>query len=391
MLIYFDYNATAPLSPAAEAAWREAAHTAWANAASVHRHGQTAAQWLETARRTAALQLGCAPDELVFNSGATEGANQVLQALLRPPAAPPAPHAAHAPHAIVSAIEHHCVLETAQALARQGTAIDFVDAGADGRVDPAALAAQLRPTTVLVALMAVNNETGVIQDIPALAEKIAVHNRAQPAKLPQAGLFCDATQALGKLPAAHFASADWVCFSGHKFGAPKGIGGLIARRPLLPLMYGGNAEAGRRPGTVPVEAIHALAAALAETELHRAKTTAHLTALRDRLEAGLRAAIPAAVVAGAAAPRVSNTSFVCFPGQRAETLVMNFDLAGLCTSTGAACVQGAAQTSHVLASMRLPAAHIAGAVRFSLGSANTAAEVDQAIEIVKKVCTRMAR
>ncbi|HTL51763.1 MAG TPA: cysteine desulfurase family protein [Planctomycetota bacterium] len=391
MPIYFDYNATAPLAPAAEAAWLEIVHGAWGNASSVHARGQAALHHLDAARRSIAQNLGCEPDQLVFNSGATEGSNHVVQALLSIPRAAGRSDSAK-PHAIVSAIEHHCVLEPAQTLHKQGVAeIDFIDASTDGRVDVAKIAAKFHPNTVLVALMAVNNETGVIQDIPALAKHLAEYNRTNAPAGAQPGLFCDATQALGKLSPAHVAGADWVCFSGHKFGAPKGIGGLICRRDLPPLFYGGNAEHARRPGTVPVEAVHAMAAALAAAETDRPAQTAKTARLRDQLEAGICAAIPTAVVAGQAAPRVANTSFVCFRGLRAETLVMNFDLAGLCTSTGAACVQGAAQTSHVLAAMHLPADQIVGAVRFSLGPNSTTDEVVQAIAIVREVCQRLKR
>ncbi|MGH7146089.1 MAG: cysteine desulfurase family protein [Planctomycetota bacterium] len=385
MTIYFDYNATAPLRPEARAAWLAATGEAWGNAASVHAAGQTAAGLLEAARRELAGRLQCEAGELTFNSGATEGANHVLHAVL-----------AAGGHAIVSAIEHHAVLEPAQALARRGqVAVDFVRPGADGRVDPAALTARLRPDTRLVALMAVNNETGVIQDVPALAAALAVWNAAHPAADGSGGLvglLCDATQAAGKIDPAQFAGADWVVLSGHKFGAPKGVGALIARRTLPALFAGGNAEGGLRAGTVAVELAAALAAAFAAAEHDRAQETERLAALRDWLESGLAVAADAAgltvTVAGAAAPRVSNTSFVCFPGRRAETLVMNFDLAGLCTSTGAACVQGAAQPSHVLQAMGLPPEQIAGAVRFSLGSASTEADVDRAVAIVRQVLGR---
>lgn len=376
--IYFDYNATAPLRPEARTAWLAVTQATWANPASVHREGQAAQQALETARRDLAARLQCGPGELIFTSGATEAANQVLRALL-----------ADRGHAVVAAMEHHAVLEPAQALERRRPgAVTCVAAQVDGRTNPARLLAALRPDSRLIALMAVNNETGVIQEISALATGLRAWNAQHRAGGEAVGLLCDLTQALGKLDPAPFAAADWALFSGHKFGAPKGIGGLIARRPLAPASYGGNAEHGQRPGTVPVELVAAQTAAFVAAEQARAADTPRITALRDRLEQGLIAACPGAVVAGRAAPRVSNTSFVCFPGQRTETLVMKFDLAGVCVSTGAACVQGAQQTSHVLAAMGLPAEQIAGAVRFSLGPGNSAAEVDQAVAIAKQITSR---
>ncbi|MEO1190644.1 MAG: cysteine desulfurase family protein [Pseudomonadota bacterium] len=349
---YLDYNATAPLRPAAKAAMIAALEVE-ANPSSLHRPGRAARALVEEVREAVAALVGAKPLEVLFTAGATEANNLCLAGT-------------KAASVFASAGEHESVLA-----ALQGTTLPLLP---DGRLDLDALENLLKTAEqpVLLSLQAANNETGVVQPV---AEALAL------VKAVGGWLHCDAVQAVGRLDPALWSEADYVSLSAHKIGGPKGVGALILRdaAPLAPLLRGGGQERRLRAGTENVAAIAGFgAAALAVAECWRAEAE-RTRSLRDRFEAGLRALAPDAAVFGGDAERLPNTSCFAFPGQRAETLLIKLDLAGVFVSSGSACSSGKVERSHVLTAMGI-APHLAeGALRFSFGWNSSEAEVDQAL------------
>jgi cysteine desulfurase len=364
-MIYLDHNASTPVRPEVAAEMQDALARTWANPSSGHRDGQQARAAVEEARARVAALVGSPADEVVFTSGGTEGDHLALIG------------AAWAQEArgravALSAIEHHAVHGAAAVLARAGFTVAHLPVGADGRVSPAAVES-LPEGTTLLAVMLANNETGVLQPVAEIARR---------AHACGVRVLCDAVQAAGKLPLDRDAlDADYLVVSGHKFGGPKGAGALIVRRgaPLEPLFRGTGHEGGRRGGTENVPGIVGLgrAAELAAAEL--AAETARLLALRGRLEAGLRAAVPDVVVHGAGAPRLPNTVNASFPGARSDRLLLALDGRGVEVSAGAACASGKVEPSPVLAAMGVPRELAVCALRLSLGRTTRPDEVETAI------------
>jgi len=374
--VYLDYNATTPVRPEVLEAMLPYFSEQYGNASSVHAFGQDAKGAIEEARAQVAKFLNATPGEIVFTGGGTESDNMgVLGAarLLAPKGR----------HAVVSAIEHEAVRSAADALEAEGFAVTRVPAAGTGVVDPAAVEQALRPDTVLVSVMAANNETGVIQrtaEIGAIcaARGIAYH--------------VDAVQAAGKIPIDVQAwQATFATITAHKFYGPKGAGALYVKRgsKTAPLYFGGEHERGRRAGTENVPAIVGLgmAAHLALAELP--EKPALIAALRDRMEAGLLASIPQVVRHGTGAPRVCNTSHLSFVGAEGEHLILSLDMKGFACSAGSACKAGSSHPSHVLLGMGVPASVAQSAVRFSLGRTTTAAEIERVLEVVPEVVKKL--
>jgi cysteine desulfurase len=342
---YLDHAATTPIDPAAAAAMA-AAVAYWANPSSVHRAGRRAHAALEDAREALARHLGCAADAIIFTGGGTEALGLALRGV-------------RAAAVLVSAVEHDAVRAQAD-----GATVIPVDA--EGCVDLAALAALLAeaPAPALVAVMQVNNETGVIQPLAEIAALVLAAGGR---------LLVDAVQGAGKLPCP---PADFVALSAHKLGGPPGVGALIARcaEDLVAQQLGGGQERGFRAGTQNLPGIAGFAAAFDA----RAADTGWLdrvAALRDRLEARLLAH-PGTQILGADAPRLATISCIAMPGVPAATQVMALDLAGFAVSAGAACSSGKVKPSHVLAAMRVAPDIAATAIRVSLGWTTTQAEID---------------
>jgi len=358
--IYLDNNATTRLAPEALAEMLPWLEGQYGNAGSAHALGRLAEGAVVVARERAAALLGCAPAELVFNGGGTEGINHALRGVFE---ARPAKR-----HFVTTAVEHSAVLAVAEDLRRKGAEVTVLGVDGEGRLDLGALEAALRPDTALVSLMAANNETGVL---------FPLEEAARIVKQKGALLHVDATQALGKVPFdLGRIPADLVNFSAHKFHGPKGVGGLFLRRGLrLPaFMTGGGQERGRRGGTLNVPGIVALGKA-AELALAHLADMPRVAALRDRLEAFLLREVPGTRVNGALAPRLPNTSMASFAGVEGEAVLLRLDQAGICVSTGSACSTGQREPSHVLRAMGIPPAEALGSVRFSLSRTTTEAEI----------------
>lgn len=357
---YLDYNATAPLRPEARAALL-AALEAPANPSSVHRFGRAARGIADIARRQVADLVGAEAKRVVFTSGGTEANNLALRL---------ACEAAGVKSLVVAAIEHDSVLRPARHL---GLPLIEVAAGPDGVVTAAAVEAALAVAAApaLVCLMLANNETGAIQPVAAVTR--AAHAAG-------ALVLCDAVQAAGKIP-VDFSQlgCDFLILSGHKLGGPTGIGALVLRDDWVPapLLRGGGQEQGMRAGTenLPGIAGFGAAAAAAQQGMYDMK---QIGALRDRLQATLLAACPAAPVHGGGADRLPNTLCIGMPGVPAETQVMALDLAGVAVSAGSACSSGKVTPSHVLTAMGLPEQAAREAVRFSLGWASKPEDIERA-------------
>jgi cysteine desulfurase len=375
-MIYLDHNATTPPAPEVVEAMTASLTRDWGNPSSLHACGQQARAARESARRALAALLHAQPANILFTSGATEAANQLLLGpLLRPDQRPR--------HLITSVIEHPCVLEPARILEALGWRVTRVGVGADGRVDPQAVADALCPDTALISLMLVNNDTGVIQpvrEVAALARQrhVPVHT--------------DAVQAVGRIPVDFEAlGVDFLTLSAHKFYGPKGVGALVFRDPaaVAPLLSGGSQERALRAGTENLPGICGLGAAAALAARELAANAARIAALRDRLQAGLQAAFPEARVNGGAAPRIPNTLDITFPGIDAVTAVMNLDIAGIAAATTSACATANRQPPAVLIAMGLSPEDALATLRFSAGRANTEAEIDRVLATLKELIPQL--
>jgi cysteine desulfurase len=371
--IYLDWNATAPLRPQARAAAAEALAVC-GNPSSVHAEGRAVRRQIEEARESVAALVGAEPRNVVFTSGGTEANMMAISPFLST-----GPEQEPRDGLVMSAIEHPSVLAGGRF---PRDAIETVPVTADGRLDLAALERQLAALAArgrrrpLVSVMLANNETGVVQPV------------AQAAAMARAtGALChvDAVQGAGRIACnINELGADLLTLSGHKIGAPKGVGAVIKRDQGLhfadPLIKGGGQERGARAGTENVAGIVGFGAAASAARRALAEEGARMAALRDRLEGGLKARMPQAIVFGAAAERLPNTTLFAIPGIKAETAVIALDLDGIAVSSGAACSSGKVQPSHVLAAMGVAAPLAQGAIRASLGATTTESEVDRFLD-----------
>lgn len=376
-MIYLDHAATTKISPAARDAMIAALDT-YGNPSSVHTLGQQASAELGRARETIARQLGASPREIYFTSGGSEGDNQALLTGAKNGAA------AGKRHIISTAMEHHAVLHTLEALEQQGFSVTYLKPDSEGRISPRQLEEAIRPDTALVSVMYVNNETGSVQPIRELAAVCHGH------EIP---LHTDAVQAVGHIPVDVKADGvDFLTLSAHKFHGPRGIGALYVRRGirLQSLIDGGGQERGKRAGTENLPGIVGMAAALEEETAQLKKHMDYVEGLRNTLVAGLRE-IPHARINESLqhhAPGIVNVSFA---GVEGESLLLLLDGAGICASAGSACSAGSLEPSHVLLSMGIPRDIAQGSLRLSLDHSNTPEEVSEAIAQVRAVVERLRK
>jgi cysteine desulfurase len=421
--VYLDNNATTPVLPEVVDAMRPYFSERFGNASSIHSHGQQTRAAVERARESVAALIGARPSEIVFTSGGTEADNLAIFGPLQAEKTrtqKTRTHNTQPDHIITSTIEHHAVLNAARHLESSGCELTCVPVDARGLVDPSDVRRALRPNTKLISIMLANNETGVLQPVREIAAIAA-----------EAGVYfhTDAVQAAGKIPLrVADIGCDLLTISSHKLHGPQGVGSLYVKKntPLEAMIHGGRHERSRRAGTENVPGIVGLgrAAELAQASLERhdadrdifreiykddnrpanARTNGdhaalepavhdrpaeeNIAALRDRLESKLLQ-LESATVNGANAPRVPNTTNICFDGIDGEALVIALDLKGLAVSTGAACSSGAIEPSHVLIAMGLSADRARSSIRFSLGKLNTAEDIDFALSIVPETVGRL--
>jgi cysteine desulfurase len=376
MRVYLDHNATTPVLPAVLEAMTTVFRDDFGNASSVHAFGQAAKRRLEEARRQVAHALGAQPNEIVFTSGGTEADNLAILGLVRYDTRP-------VKHVITSAIEHPAVLETCAQLEREGVEVTRVPVNSQGLVDPDDVRRALRRETVLITIMHANNELGTIQPIAEIARL---------AREAGVWMHSDGVQALGKTPVdVNELGVDLYSISGHKIYGPKGVGALFVRQgvPLGRIQFGGHHERDRRPGTENVPGAVGLAAAISLMQSDFEQETARLARLRDRLEQGILERVPNVSVNGRGAPRVPNTSNICFRGVDGEALLIALDLVGFAVSSGSACSSGASEPSHVLTAIGLDRKDARASLRFSLGRLNTEDQIEALIEAVAEAVARL--
>lgn len=371
--IYADNAATTPVSPTARRVYMETMDQAWGNPSSLHTTGQKAAEVLLQARQTVAQCLNAARErEITFTSGGSEADNQALLtgAMLG--------RKKGKTHIISTKFEHHAVLHGLKRLEKEGFTVTLLDVGRKGLVTPEQVEAAITPETCLVSIMFANNEVGTIQPIAEIGAVCQKHGVL---------FHTDAVQAVGHVPidvqAMHI---DLLSLSGHKFGAPKGVGALYARTGvwLTNLIEGGAQERGKRAGTENVPGIAALAAALQEACSRMPETAARVTALRDRLLNGL-CRVPMTLVNGDTEHRLPGNVNVCFQGIEGESLLLLLDAKGIEGSSGSACTSGSLDPSHVLLALGLPHEVAHGSLRLTLSDENTEADVDYMIEQIPQV------
>ena len=368
-MIYLDNAATTKMSKAAIDAMLPYLDQVYGNPSSLHSAGQQANEAMTSARQRIAKVLGCEAREIIFTSGGSEADNQALLSA----AALGAKKGKK--HIISSAFEHHAVVHTLEKLEKQGFEVTLLDVHSDGVLRAGQVEDAIREDTCLVSIMYANNEIGTVQPIGEIGE---ICRR-------RGVLFhTDAVQAVGHLPvdvkAQHI---DMLSLSAHKFHGPKGIGVLYVRRgiPLVTLIEGGAQERGRRAGTENIPAIMAMAAALEESVAHMEEASARLTALRDRLIAGL-SKIPHASLNGDAHCRLPGNVSFCFEGIEGESLLLLLDDKGICASSGSACTSGSLDPSHVLLAIGRVHDVAHGSLRLTLSQENTPEEIDYTVQAV---------
>ncbi len=377
--IYLDHAATTPVRAEVMEAMLPFFGPRFGNPSSVHRWGREARAALDEARERAAHCLGGAPDELCFTSCGTEADNMAVLGVWR------ARHGSGRRAVATSPIEHKAVLAAVHEVAREGGEERMLAMTAAGLVDDASYAELVREDVALCSVMWVNNEIGLVQDVPALA---------QQAKARGVVFHTDAVQTFGKIDIdARRTPFDLLSISGHKIGAPKGVGALYIRRgtPIEPLMFGGTQDRGRRPGTENVAMAVGLACAAELAVAERVHEWTSLEARRERLERGLLDRIPDAVIHGRGGPRAPHITSISVPGTDSESLLMALDLRGVACSAGSACQSGSIMPSHVLSALGVSRELASSAIRMSLGALTTDACIDRVLELFPTLVEKARR
>ena len=373
-MIYLDHNATTPLAPEALEAMRPYLERFHGNASSIHAAGRETRAALDDSRDRLAALLACRPHEIIFTGGGTEANNLALLGLARA-------HASRGKHLITCATEHHAVLHPLEHLQkREGFRLTVLGVDSRGLLDPADVRSALTPETTLVSVMTANNETGVRQPVEEIAALCREHGVL---------FHTDAIQSFGKEPLD--CGADALSLAAHKFYGPKGAGLLLLRGGISieRIAFGGSHEGDRRPGTENVAAVVGMARAAEIAAAATASEATRLVPLREQLWEGIRAAFPAAVRNSDPALSLANTLNVSFPGLDGESVLINLDLAGICASSGSACMVGSIQPSHVLLAMGVPRDLTQATVRFSLGKGTTQDEIADAVRRIEGIFTRL--
>ena len=377
MRVYFDYNATTPMAPEVVETFARVSRDVFGNPSSIHHFGQQAKATIDDARSAVASLLNADSSEIVFVSGGTEADNFAIRG------AAEALEPAGRRHLIATGIEHEAVLNTLRALTRRGWRTTLIPVDTTGIVSPDRLREAIDTDTALVSVMHANNEIGTIQPIAAFAA--IAHERG-------ALMHTDAVQTAGKIPVdVRALGVDLLSLSAHKFNGPKGVGALWIKRGtrMQPTTTGGKHERNRRAGTENVAAIAGLGVAARLSVAKMSAEAARVSALRDRLEAGILRTVSGTQVNGAQDQRVPNTTNISFDRVEAESLLIALDLEGIAVSTGSACSSGTLEPSHVLKAMGLPAHRTQNSLRFSLGMFSTQAEVDRVVEVLPKLVDKL--
>ena len=377
---YLDHAATTPMLPEVREAMEPYLADDFGNAASVHAYGRRAKQGVEDGRDRIAAAVGAKPAEIVFTGGGTEADNLALIGTVTK-------LRGNGNHVVTTAFEHHAVLHSVDWLRDQGFETAIIPVPESGIVDPQQVAAAVRPDTIVVSVMAVNNEIGTIQPLSDIVRLVKEAN-------PRTLVHTDAVQALPNIPVdvGHW-GVDLAALSAHKVGGPKGVGALFVRSgvPVSPTMHGGGHERGLRSGTLNVPGIagFGVAAELAAKEVH--EKIDRLEPLRDALVDGFLKIVPDAVINGDRENRIAANASIAIPGAEGEVLLLLFDEAGIACSTGSACQSGAVDPSHVLLAIGRSKELANGTLRFSLGRTSTRADIDAVLGALPEIARRARR
>ena len=374
--VYFDHNATTPVHPEVAEAVRPYLGELFGNPSSIHWAGRDVRKAVEDARESIAAFYGCRPLEVVFTSSGTESDNLALQGVAYR-------EGNETRHIVTCQVEHPAVMNACRFLESRGYPVTYVPVNRQGIVEPEAVARALRPDTMLVSIMAANNETGCLMPIGEIGEIVR-----------RAGVLMhtDAVQATGKIPLPwDKLPVDLLTFSGHKINGIKGAGGLIIRKgvEISAVTHGGHQERGRRGGTENVVGIVAMGKAFSLLRENMTAEVAEVRRLRDAFERALFSRIPDLVLNGHATLRLPNTVNLSFRYVEGEALLLNLDMLGIACSSGSACTSGSLEASPILLAMGADPTDSQGALRFSLGYGNTDEDVSYAVDAVEKVVGKL--
>ena len=381
-IVYMDHAGTTPLAPEVLRAMTPYFTELFGNPSSIHAVGQEARYALDEARERVARVLNCRPREVVFTGGGTESDNAAIVGV-----ATALQETGN--HIITSSVEHHAVLHTCQHLESQGFEVTYLPVDSDGIVQPEAVARAITDRTTLVSLMYANNEIGVINPIPEIAQVI----RERAGELSRTILFhTDAVQAAGYLDLdVRKLGVDLLSLSGHKFNGPKGTGVLFIRRgaAFLPYLLGGGQERERRSGTENIPGIVGLSVALEAANASREEASRYCAALRDRIVEQVLARVPGSRLNGHPTQRLPNNANFSFPGVEGEPILLGLDMAGIAASSGSACSSGSLEPSHVLLALGQSAEVARGSLRLTLGKGNTDEHVDYLLDVLVDLVERL--
>ena len=381
-VIYLDYNATSPVLPEVKEAMIPYFCEKYGNPSSLHRLGRDAKRAVEEARESVAKLLGAEPSEIIFTSGGSESDNLAIKGYVE------SLSEKKNIHIITSAVEHHAVINTMGHLEDKGLDVSYVGVDEKGRLDIGELTEEITEDTKIVSIMYANNETGTIFDIPKIVEAVRKNGGNQIV------FHTDAVQAAGKIPLdVKKQDIDMLSISGHKIGAPKGIGALYIRKGFMPRpqIHGGHHESNLRAGTENVPGIIGLGAAARVAMDHMAQNAEKLKNLRDKLEDGIIKTVDHVYINGDKDNRLPNTSNMSFEYIEGEGLLLNLDMEGIFVSSGSACTSNDFTISHVLSAMDVDKMLGQGSVRFSLGDQTQEDDIDYVIEKIVPIVSRLRK
>ncbi|MCM8814591.1 MAG: cysteine desulfurase NifS [Candidatus Omnitrophica bacterium] len=378
-MIYLDHNATTPCDPVVLEEMKKWFTEMFFNPSSIYTASQRAKEAVEDARKKVARLLDASSEEIIFTSGGTESNNIAIigTALLLKN---------RGNHIITSLIEHHAVLNVCKFLEKNmGFQVTYLPVDKYGIVDPDDVRKAINDRTILISIMAANNEIGTIEPIEQIG-KIAKENNVV--------FHCDGVQVAGKIPVSvKKLNVDFFSLSGHKFYGPKGIGALYVRKGVKfkPVFYGGHQEKGLRPGTENVPAIVGLGKACEIAEEKMAQDSSKEKILRDELEKKLVERIPEIIVNGHPEKRLYNTLNICVKYVEGESMLLHLDFEGICASSGSACTSGSLEPSHVLLALGIPPEVAHGSLRFSLGRSNTMADIERTADVLPEIVEKLRK
>ena len=374
-LIYFDNAATTRTHPDVVSAMLPYFNEHFGNPSSLYDLAAASRSAIDDARKRVATALGATPEEIFFTSGGTESDNWAIRGVV-------SAHAKKGRHIITSAIEHHAILHTCEALEKEGYEVTYLPVDEHGMVQPEVVKAAIRPDTILISVMLANNEIGTIQPIREIGEIARTHKVI---------FHTDAVQAVGQIELDVLElNVDLLSISGHKFGGPKGVGALYIRRGLRinPFIHGGAQEKRRRAGTENVPGIVGLGVAIERAVARMPDKSPRTSALRDRLIASLLT-IPKSRLNGHPTERLPNNVNIIFEYIEGESILLLLNSHGICASTGSACTSASLEPSHVLLACGLPHEIAHGSLRLTLGEETTEEEIDYALDIIPGVVQRL--